>query len=220
MLRSLLSILCLAANPLLAAIVSVGSDDGNCSWWKDGSTSPYSFGALDTDGDGHLTTAEMDKAREQFAIALKETKVSLMAAVDRDNSGKISLYERAEAMPRWVSLRERARNLAIAGTDRDGDGKITAFEARALEERIFTVFIVHNITAADSKFDKSAGQVITAVNANLDQSDGQVVVEAAIGAIMQGHGTLFTLCDLDKNGQLSGQEVSMAFELLTEAAGR
>lgn len=204
MLRSLLLLLSLAVSPLLAAVISTGGDNNNGARWDDGSKDPYSFGALDADGDGRLTNAEMAKAREQFATVLKETKASLIGAVDRDNSGKLSLYESAEAMPRWISLRERARDLAIAGNDRNGDGTITPDEAKALQERIGRVFVAHGAKGVDT---------------NHDQNISRAEVDAAIAAIKEGKGALFELCDINNDGQLSVQEVDMAFELLAAAAG-
>ena len=146
----------------------------------------------------------MAKARQQFAIALNETKASLMAAVDLDQSGKMSRYEGAEAMPRWISLRERAREMAVAANDRNGDGKISADEANGLEDRIGRVFTKYG-----------AGRVDT----NKDQNFSRPEVSAAIKAIKEGKGAMFTLCDISNDGQLSVREADMAFDILAAAAG-
>lgn len=199
MLRTLCLFVSATACPLLAAVVPVDN-----SWWREGATSPYSFGVLDENGDGKLTNGEMAKAREQFATALKETKASLIAAVDADQSGKLSRYESAEATPRWVSLRTRARELAIAANDLNGDGTVSPDEARTLQERIGRVFVAYGAKAVDTNNDK-----------NISRTE----VDAAILAIQQGQGALFKICDLNNDGQLSTREVEMAFALLTAAAG-
>lgn len=206
MLRPLALLLSLASCPLFAAVV-VGSglgNDGNSDWWRDGSKAPESFGVLDEDGDGKISTGEMAKARQQFAIALKETKASLMAAVDLDNSGKMSRYESAEGMPRWISLRERAREMAVAANDRDGDGKISPAEANGLEERIGRVFIKYGAARVDTNHDK-----------NMSRPE----VYSAIKSLKEGKGAMFTLCDLSNDGQISVREADMAFEILAAAAG-
>ncbi len=208
MLRPLALLLSLAACPLFAVVAvsgngnRTGSDNGD--WWRDGNKQPESFGVLDEDGNGTVSTGEMAKARQQFASALKQTKASLMAAVDLDHSGKMSRYEGAEAMPRWVSLRERAREMAVAANDRDGDGKISPAEANGLEERIGRVFIKYGAARVDT---------------NKDQNFSRTEVDAAILAIKQGKGAMFTLCDLSNDGQLSVREADMAFEILAAAAG-
>ena len=206
MLRPLALLLSLACCPLFAvvAVSGGGVNDGNTDWWRDGSKSPYSFGVLDEDGDGKVSPGEMAKARQQFAIALKETKASLMAAVDLDQSGRMSRYEAAEAMPRWVSLRERAREMAVAANDRNGDGKISSDESGGLEERIGRVFIKYGVARVDT---------------NKDKNFSRTEVQAAIRAIKEGKGAMFTLCDLSNDGQLSVREADMAFEILAAAAG-
>ncbi len=207
MLRPLALLLSLAFCPLFAAVAAAGSGNGNggnTDWWRDGSKSPYSFSALDEDGNGKVSSGEMAKARQQFAIALKETKASLMAAVDLDQSGKMSRYESAEAMPRWVSLRERARDMAVAANDRNGDGKISADEANGLEDRIGRVFVKYG-----------AGHVDT----NHDQNVSRPDVSAAIKALKGGKDAMFPLCDISNDGQLSVREADMAFEILGAAAG-
>jgi len=204
MLRSLVLLLSLASCPLFAVVVSGGGLNDNNDWWRDGSKAPESFGVLDENGDGKVSSGEMANARQQFASALKQTKASLMAAVDLDNSGKMSRYEGAEAMPRWVSLRERAREMAVVANDRDGDGKVTADEAKGLEERIGKVFVKYGAAWVDT---------------NQDKNFSRPEVTAAIKAIKEGKGAVFTLCDISNDGQLSVREVDMAFDILAAAAG-
>ena len=211
MLRPLALLLTLASCPLFAVVVGggkgvIGGGGTYVSgdWWSDGSKNPTSFGALDADGDGKLTNGEMANARQQFAMALKETKASLMMAVDLDQSGKMSRYESAEAMPRWISLRERAREMAIAIGDRNGDGKLSSDEMGSLEERIGKVFVKYGVSRVDK---------------NKDNNFSRAEVNAAIMSIKEGKGAMFTLCDLSNDGQLSVREADMAFEILAAAAG-
>lgn len=211
MLRPLALLLALASCPLFAVvvgggktIVGGGGTYGNGEWWSDGSKNPTSIGILDADGDGKITNGEMANARQPFATALKETKASLMMAVDLDQSGKMSRFESAEAMPRWISLRERAREMAIAIGDRNGNGKLSSDEMGSLEERIGKVFVKYGVSRVDK---------------NEDKNFSRAKVNAAIMAITEGKGGMFTLCDISNDGQLSVHEVDMAFELLAAAAG-
>ena len=213
MLRPLALFFMLASCPLFAVVVVGGGGSGGgvhyngtggTDWWSDGSKNPASFGILDEDGDGKLSNNEIIKARQQFAVALKETKSSLINAVDLDQSGKMSRYESAEAMPRWVTLRERARELAIAMDDKNGNGKLSSDELGNLEQRIGNVFVTYGVTRVDTNHDK-----------NISRAE----VTAAIMAIKEGKGALFTLCDISNDGQLSVREADMAFAILAAAAG-
>ena len=206
MIRLLATIVLLASSPCWAAVVGVSMEDGNNgnNSWNESSKTPYSFGVLDEDADGKLTNGEMLKARQQFATALKETKASLMGTVDGDNSGKLSRFESAEAVPRWNSLRERARDLAVTTNDLNGDGKIAVDEERGLEDRIGLIFQKYGAKNVDTDKDK-----------NLSREE----VHIAILAISKGQGSMFKLCDLNNDGQLSTREVDMAFDLLAAAAG-
>ena len=213
MLRPLALFFMLASCPLFAVVVVGGGGSGGgvryngtggTDWWSDGSKNPASFGILDEDGDGKLSNNEIIKARQQFAVALKETKSSLINAVDLDQSGKMSRYESAEAMPRWVTLRERARELAIAMDDKNGNGKLSSDELGNLEQRIGNVFVTYGVTRVDANHDK-----------NISRAE----VTAAIMAIKEGKGALFTLCDISNDGQISVREADMAFAMLAAAAG-
>jgi Ca2+-binding EF-hand superfamily protein len=188
--------------PLSAVVVSGG--DTNNDWWREGQTAPWSFGVLDGDGDGKISAAEFSAAQKQFATALKETKSSLLAAIDADHSGKVSRYEAAEGMPRWVSLRERAREMVVAASDQDGDGKLNEDESFTLEKRIGTVFVRYGTAGVD---------------ANKDQNFSRPEVQAALRAIREGKGKLFTLCDRNNDGQVSVQEANLAFDILAAAVG-
>lgn len=200
MLRIIILLIVLIA-PLSAVVVS-GGDTGD--WWREGQSSPWSFGVLDADGDGKVSAGEFGAAQKQYAAALKETKSSLIAAIDKDNSGKVSRYEAAEGMQRWVSLRERAREMVVAASDQDGDGKLNQDESFGLEKRIGTVFVRYGTAGVDANHDK-----------NFSRPE----VQAAIRAIQEGKGKLFTLCDRNNDGQVSVQEANLAFDILAAAAG-
>lgn len=200
MLRSLVLLAALAA-PLSAA-VATGSAETNSDWWRDGQTAPWSFVALDANRDGLVSQGEMATARMQYAAALKETRSSLIAAVDLDQSGKLSRYEAAEASKRWLGLRDRAREMAVPANDKNHDGKLTEDESSGLEKRIAQVFARYGVVAV--------GQ---------DQGTGNQEAQAAIAAIRDGKGALFTLCDRSKDGMISVPEANLAFDLLAATAG-
>ena len=82
-----------------------------------------------------------------------------------------------------------------------------AYPARTctnLEERIGRVFVKHS----------SAG-----VDTNKDRNFSRAEVNAAIAAIREGKGKLFTLADHNNDGQMSTQEANLVFDLLAAAAG-
>ncbi|HEX3135025.1 MAG TPA: hypothetical protein VHX44_15780 [Planctomycetota bacterium] len=191
------------ANPLSAVVVA-GPSDGDANWWREGTTAPWSFGVLDENNDGKVSQGELANARQQFAIALKDTKASLMAAVDLDQSGKLSRYEAAESSKRITSLRERAVELARAGADRNHDGTITEAERGDLDRRLGQVFLHYDVALVDANHDK-----------NFSRTE----VQAAAKAIKEGKGALFRYCDVTNDGQLSVSEVAMAFDLMAAAAG-
>lgn len=203
MLTRALLLIAMGMSPVYAAVV-INGNNNNSDWWSDGCKAPCSFGILDEDGDGKVSAAEMGKARQQYALAIKETKSTLIASVDKDHTGKMSRYEASEAMPRWVSLRERARDMAIATYDKNGDGKLTPDESYELERKIATVFLNYG-----------AGRV----DANKDNNYSRPEVQAAIAAIKDGKGALFILCDKNNDGQMSVQEAKMATDLLAATAG-
>jgi uncharacterized protein (DUF2141 family) len=107
-------------------------------------------------------------------------------------------------MPRWVSLRERARELAVAMDDKNGDGKLSPDETGPIEQRIGNVFVKYGVARIDT---------------NKDKNFSRAEVTAAIMAIKEGKGAMFTLCDISNDGQLSVREADMAFEILSAAAG-
>lgn len=203
MLRTAALLLTLATSPLFAVVSGGGSAVTNGDWWKDGRTNPVSFGILDENGDGKVSVAELAKAQTQLSAAIKETQSSLISAIDADNSGKVSRYEATEGMARWVSLRDRARELTMAIYDRDGDGALSADEAKLLQERVGKVFVKYSTARVD---------------ANNDKNFSRPEVDAAMKAIRDGKGALFSLCDTNNDGQMAVQEAKMAFELLMAAA--
>ncbi len=201
--RALIPLL-LACGVFAADRTPVVSIDGDGDGWKfTGIEEPASFGELDGDGDGKVSDQEWKAGREQLVRAVKETRAVALDGTDRDQSGKVSRYEAAEGKPRFKSLWQQTRALAIAANDKDGDGKLTGKELDAPVNR--------------------AGALLARTGARVDANNNGVVtgaeVETAIRAVIDGKRTLFSVCDVDNDGQLSQKEANIAFDLLLAIAG-
>lgn len=203
--RSLALILIVAAT---AAAESGGGvvtrprvDDGD--WWNDGVKLPYSFGQLDGDGDGRVGGAEWEAGRRQLERALKETRAGIQEALDRDDSGKVSRYESAEGQPRFRSIYGQARALAIAANDKDGDGMLSDAERAPIVAR------VREVLAA-------TGARVPAATPGHPTGDETLAV---MRAVVSNEGAMFSVCDRDNDGQLSTQELDIAFRVIRAAAG-
>jgi hypothetical protein len=204
MLRIMSALIFSSAVSVSAAVVSSSGINDDLSWWREGQTSPYSFGELDADRDGKISSGELNEARRQYAKALKETKASLMNAIDLDHSGKLSRYEASEGSPRLKSLREFAVVLARAENDANGDGKVDEKERMSLETRLGMVFQRYGVALVDTNKDK-----------NFSRSE----IDKAALAIKEGKGALFRYCDISNDGQISVREANLAFDLFAAAAG-
>ena len=179
--------------------VVVTKSDGNDTW--NGAGTPASFGELDADSDQRISDAELKAGRVQLERAIKETRAAALEDFDRDNSGKLSRYEASEAKPRFHSLLEQARALARARYDADHDGKLSRVEADALIER--------------------CGPLLAVKGARVGQKNGIITetnVADALTDVINGKRTMFSLCDVNNDGQLSQQEIGLAFDLLRAVA--
>ena len=181
--------------------VTIGDSDG--AWDFPGANDPASFGELDGNGDGKVSSTEWKAGREQLMRAIKETRAAALDAHDRDDSGKLSRVEAAEAKPRFASLWQQTRALALAANDADGDGKLTGKEVDPL------------VTRAGHLFARVGARVDADHNRTLTPSE----VETAVRAVIEGRRTLFSICDVNNDGQLSQREAAIAFDLLPALAG-
>jgi len=181
--------------------VTIDGNDGD--WDYPGANDPASFGELDGDGNGKVSSTEWKAGREQLGRAIKETRAAALDAHDNDGSGKLSRVEAAEAKPRFASLWQQTRALALAANDADGDGKLTGKEVDPLVNR--------------------AGQLFARVGARVDADRNRTLtaaeVEGAVRAVIEGKRTLFSICDVNNDGQLSQREAAIAFDLLPALAG-
>ena len=201
-----LLLLCLLPSLLAAAdrtplVRPVGDGDSGDSVWQ-GAANPASFGELDANGDQKIDRTEWKAGRLQLEREIKETRALALEAFDQDQTGKLSRYEAAEAKPRFASLWHQARALARANYDADGDGTINRAEAKDIINR--------------------AGPLLAAKGARVGQENHVVTpdnVATAITDVIQGKRTMFSLCDVNNDGQLSQQEIGLAFDLLRAIAG-
>ncbi len=191
-----LSLLCFLSTA--HAAVYVGADDSDQS-----DKDPYSFGELDGNGDGKIDQAEWKAGRSQLERGLKETRASIADALDRDHSGKVSRFEATEGKPRLSSLWVQTRALAMAANDRDGDGKLSDAERKV---------IVGRCTAVLARFDAR-------IDANGNRKIEPSEAEKAITEVIDGKRKLFSICDRTNDGQLTQQEIDLAFDLLRAIAG-
>ena len=190
---------CVGAVERTGPVVVTTTDNGDA--WH-GVSDPASFGELDGNGDGKISDAEFKAGRAQLERAIKETRAAALGDFDKDNNGKLSRYEAAESRPRFSSLLDQARLLARARSDADHDGKLSRIEANALIER--------------------CGPLLAAKGARVGQKNGVVTetnVADALYQIVDGKRTMFSLCDVNNDGQMSQQEIGLAFDLLRAVAG-
>ena len=190
---------CVGAVERTGPVVVTTTDNGDA--WH-GVSDPASFGELDGNSDGKISDAEFKAGRSQLERAIKETRAAALQDFDKDNNGKLSRYEAAESRPRFHSLLEQARLLARARNDADHDGKLSRVEADALIER--------------------CGPLLAAKGARVGQKNGVVTetnVADALYQVVEGKRTMFSLCDVNNDGQLSQQEIGLAFDLLRAVAG-
>lgn len=191
---------CLFAVERTGPVVVTQTNDGGDAWV--GVADPASFGELDGNGDGKISDVEFKAGRAQLERAIKETRAAALEDFDKDNSGKLSRYEAAESKPRFHSLREQSRDLARARLDADHDGKLSRTEADPVIER--------------------CGPLLAAKGARVGQKNGIVTetnVADALYQVIDGKRTMFSLCDVNNDGQLSQQEIGLAFDLLRAVAG-
>lgn len=94
------------------------------------------FTALDTNGDGLLTTEELQSGLERAGLGkAAEDLHAICDGVDTDGSGVIDYTEfLAAALDKRSYLSEQACRTAFKVFDLDGDGKISVEELRALLE--------------------------------------------------------------------------------------
>jgi Ca2+-binding EF-hand superfamily protein len=94
-----------------------GYHDGGRGFMR-GDRGGFDFGALDTDGDGRITTEEM-----------AERRAAAIQGIDADADGLLSADEIAAFQVRKAEERANARATRMVETlDSDGDGKISAAE--------------------------------------------------------------------------------------------
>lgn len=202
--RAISYCLLLIALAVHAEAVVVVHDNDNGGWWKDGAKAEWSFGVLDEDGDGKVSPAELRKAQEQFLVALKESRATLLAASDLDGTGKLSRSEALSAKPRFGSLMAKAKELAPIAYGSDKDGHLSEAGKKKLAHALGAVFVTYNAKRIDT-------------NKNGAADDAEVI--RAIESIMAGKGALFTICDTNNDGQVSPQEAKLAFDLLAVSGG-
>lgn len=183
-------------------VVNVQDGSGNDDQ-ADAMGAVWSFGELDANGDGKISSAELAEGRQGLEKAIRDTKAGMVQYLDKDHSGKLSKYEASEATGRIASLNQQARSLALATYDKDGDGKLSDKERATLEARLASV-----LASSGARID-----------ANGDRRVSREEAFAAVEALLNRKRTLFSLCDTNNDGQISQQELELYFALLRAAAG-
>lgn len=103
--------------------------------------------AFDADGDGKLTGAERDKARESMKKRRAARHKKILETFDADGDGELNAEERKEAIEEMHKRYRARRKEGQAGKDNDGEGEKDGNQAapkmpEALKAQILDAFDV------------------------------------------------------------------------------
>ena len=156
------------------------------------------FDPLDRDGDGRISPIEVQAGRRQFDQAVSECRATAIPTLDADGDGRLSRIEAGEGKGRVGSLVQRARVLARAAHDRDGDGMVALAEAPQMASAL--------------------RELVARTEGMADISEEEAV--ASLRTVVNGSGSLFSLCDRDHDDQLGLTEARLLFDLIWVVASR
>lgn len=185
-----------------AAAIRVRAREGWGQDPDDAVKQALSFGDLDANLDGKVSPAELSAARQDFARKVKETRAAALDGLDSSDSGKLSTYEAQAGKGRWVSLWDRAIAIAIVANDDDQSGDLDDKEASHAVARLTDIVNRRNLRIPHAKGQATRDEVI-----------------AAFQEFIDGKRTIFSICDVDNDGELSQIEIGYAMEILIAISG-
>ncbi len=161
------------------------------------------FQALDGNGDKRVDSAEWQAGRKALEQAIVKTRVDLSEALSKTGSGKISRLEAGATRPRFTSLLGQAKALVLAKSDADGNGTLSDAEGEAVVARCSAVLL-----KSGARSDEQGIEI-----------DWRTQTATILGKVIAGDRPMFPICDVNKDGQLTLEEVDVCFSLLRAIAG-
>jgi hypothetical protein len=161
------------------------------------------FAPLDGNGDKRIDSAEWQHGRKALASALEKTRAEIADALAKTESGKVSRFTASESRPLFMSLLGQAKVLVLAKSDADGDGRLSDAEAADVVARCTEVLL-----ASAARSDEQGVEI-----------DWRTQTAVIIGKVIAGDRAMFPICDVNRDGQLTIEELDVCFKLLRAIAG-
>ena len=161
------------------------------------------FAPLDGNGDKRIDSAEWQHGRKALASALEKTRAEIADALAKTESGKVSRFTASESRPLFMSLLGQAKVLVLAKSDADGDGRLSDAEAADVVARCTEVLL-----ASAARSDEQGVEI-----------DWRTQTAVIIGKVIAGDRAMFPICDVNRDGQLTLEELDVCFKLLRAIAG-
>jgi hypothetical protein len=161
------------------------------------------FQVLDGNGDKRIDSAEWQSGRKALDQAIAKTRADLSEALSKTGTGKVSRLEAGATRPRFTSLLGQAKVLVLAKSDTDGDGALSDAEAKDVVARCTEVLL-----KSAARSDEQGIEI-----------DWRTQTAVIIGKVIAGERAMFPLCDVNKDGQLTLEELDVTFNLLRAIAG-
>lgn len=161
------------------------------------------FAPLDGNGDKRIDSSEWQAGRKALTNALDKTRADIVGALAKTESGKVARFTASAAKPLFVSLLGQAKALVLAKSDADGDGSLSEAEATDVVARCTAVLL-----KSAARSDEQGVEI-----------DWRTQTAVIIGKVIAGERAMFPICDVNKDGQLTPEELDVTFDLLRAIAG-
>lgn len=165
--------------------------------------SPVAFAALDGNADRRIDTAEWQAGRKALERAIGKARADIAELLSQRESGKISRFEAAGSRPLFLSLLGQARALLLAKADADGNGSLSDAEGTEVVARCSDL-----MQRSGARADEQGAEI-----------DWRTQTATILGKVVSGDRPMFPLCDVNRDGQLTPEELDVCFDLLRAIAG-
>lgn len=162
-----------------------------------------SFGELDSNGDGKVSTAERGAILDQYRKALRDARSGLMRAHDADKNSQIGAGEAAGFNLHLASLVKEAKELALAKFDADLNHKFSDDELEPIAKQEQRVL------------QSNCARVDTDGNHQINVAESL----AAVADLFKSPKRLSEIADANNDGQTSQSELNAALEVLEALPG-